>query len=186
MFKNEHEFSKILRAWLEDRDCAFQSIESGGIAVGIPDAFFSSARLNMRGWLELKNEGEITKARYKVAFRPGQYSWMRRFSRQGTFCALVIAWEHGIAFFGPSDLKLEYTRDEIMKSSFPSYGADFITALQGAYDAFKKNHDDFYKPFDDAEHSVSVNPISGHIRESSADDGVRLVTRPSSSAFPGD
>ena len=77
-----------------------QPIESGSTARGIPDLYYSSLSVDIRGWVELKNEDHLPKrGPYRVKYRPGQYSWLTRYVKQGTSCTLAVAFEEGIVFF---------------------------------------------------------------------------------------
>lgn len=103
----------------------------------------------MCGWLELKNTDVIKKAT-KIEFRPGQYNWIRRFERNGTFCAVLVAHDEGIAVFPGRTIKLEYTVDEFYKATVLPSATAVVDALQGAYDDKILTAERFYTDFDDS------------------------------------
>ena len=167
LFKNEAEFSRTVRAWLASYGFAVQSIESAGVAVGIPDLYFSGEAC--KGWIELKCV-KTAKDACHVPFRPGQYSWLRRFNKHGTFCVLLIAYEEGVAVMLGENIQIEYTVKDIHFYTVPSTGAECVGAIKGAYLAEENN-----RHRDDDNGSIhSINPVSGYIRTESparADNG---------------
>jgi len=156
MFKNEAEFSRTLKTWLEEEGMAVQPIESAGVAVGIPDIYFSDARC--KGWIELKNVKSLNQA-CNVPLRPGQYAWLRRFCKKGTFCVLMVAYGEGIAVIDNKRIKARFTADEIRSYTVPETGEACVEAIIGAYNEENNTASGIY----DDLRIESISPDSGYI-----------------------
>jgi hypothetical protein len=90
-----------------------QPIETGGIAIGVPDLFF--AKEGLSGWIELKNiQGELPDT-IRIDFRPRQFSWLMEYMEQKVNVYLGISCEEGIFFFKNNDIHKEYEKEEFLK-----------------------------------------------------------------------
>ena len=141
VFKNEGAFSARLSMWMSEAGFTIQDIESGGTSVGIPDKYFSS--FSMQGWLELKNMGRVLRD-VEVDFRPGQYPWLRRFSRNGTFCALLVSHDDGIAMFPGSELAVKYTARDFLAATVETEKDRVIERLNDLYKSEKEVWSSFH------------------------------------------
>jgi hypothetical protein len=91
-----------------------QAIESESTGSGVPDSFFAGN--GKQGWMELKNDkslddiiGLVNEDSIKIAFRPGQYSWLNRFKNKGVDVYLVLNCALGLFFFKNDEIQEEYS-----------------------------------------------------------------------------
>jgi hypothetical protein len=125
-YRTESRFRNVWSQILRNEEFEIQPIESGSTGNGVPDAYFSSYKYNMKGWIELKNMDEL-KDMNRIDFRPGQLSWLKRFYKAGSMCVLGVAFNQGVVYFANADIKEVYSRAEIEARIHPKlYASDFI------------------------------------------------------------
>lgn len=105
--RNEAAFSKSLRTALELSGAMVQSVESGSTALGIPDIYFRTLKID--GWIELKNLVYPIRGHLDVPFRPGQYAWLKRHWEMGGTSVLAISGVEGIWFYKGDRIQKTYT-----------------------------------------------------------------------------
>lgn len=141
LFQNESLFRKVLAQWLADNKILSQTIEMGGVDVGVPDLYFASKEPKMSGWLELKNIGRLDDV-VKIPFRPGQLLWMSRFLRSGVYCALVLAHDLGVSVFSGHELRSLYSKASVLSHCCRPNASAFVELLKGDY--FHEQEDSYW------------------------------------------
>jgi len=100
-------------------DIEIQRVENE-LDLGTPDLYFS--HFTTCGWIELKQFKlpKREKTEITIPFRPGQYGWIRRFSRAGTRVILICYTNNGVFAFEGERIKTVYygIEDFLDKASF--------------------------------------------------------------------
>ena len=91
------------------RDFLFDQIESRLTAPGIPDTHYFSKKLNVNGFMELKYEKSIPK---KIDLRKNQVVWLRRYSRYGGNCFVVVKISSSTVFLWPGQYAMELRKGQ--------------------------------------------------------------------------
>lgn len=134
------------RKWLKRKlarfDVQFQSIESGGTGIGIPDAFLQSDHGHL--WLELKI-GYYVAQGIRVVFRPGQLPWIQTNARLGGSIGMLMFVPHEGDYddfswwlLKGADVKPFYFLEELTRK-----GVGFLTGQtppELVYEALFNNH----------------------------------------------
>ena len=120
-YKSESRFRNQLLAEMKEEGFEVQAIETGGTGRGVPDVFFARRTTKagftsiINGWIELKNiQGELPD-RIHIAFRPGQFEWIRRFIDQEVNVYLGISCELGIFMFKNYEISDNYSIEDFTR-----------------------------------------------------------------------
>lgn len=93
----------------------FQSVENC-VGAGTPDIYFSNSW--NQGWSELK-QFELPKrptTQIVIDFRPGQYGWLRKFTKAGSLCMLICSTSVGLYVFIGKNIKRVYRNRQEFES----------------------------------------------------------------------